>query len=138
MRISVDVKSKALGALAAQLSTVASGDTARTIMSEIAADYGERVLHEFDTGRGPYGNPWPIPKAGNPPGRRTGLLFSRVSVRPAGNRVLLSAAGVTYAGYFARHAGGIFPDASIGLPTAWKAAADAIVRRNVARKLRGR
>lgn len=138
MKISVDVKSKALAGLAAQLSTVASGDTARTIMSEIAADFGERVLHEFDTGRGPYGNAWPQPKAGNRPGIRTGLLFSRVSVRPAGNRILLSASGVTYAGYFARHAGGIFPDASIGLPVAWKASVETIVRRNIAAKLRGR
>ena len=136
MKISVVTDTKALGALAAQISVVASGETARTIMSEIAADFGERVLHEFATGRGPYGNPWPKPKAGNPPGRRTGRLFASIRVRPSGNRVLLSASGVSYAGYFDRHAGGIFPDGR--LPVAWKAAADAIVKRIIAARLRGR
>lgn len=136
MNIRVAVDTKALGALQARLSVVASGDTAKTIMSEIAADFGERVLHEFDTGRGPYGNAWPKPKAGNPPGRRTGALLAGIRVRPSGNRVLLSASGVSYAGYFSRHAGGIFPDGR--LPVAWKASADAIARRIIAARLRGR
>lgn len=136
MKIAAVTDTKALGALAAQLSVVASGDTARAIMSEIAADFGERVLHEFDTGRGPYGNAWPKPKAGNPPGRRTGALLAGIRVRPSGNRVLLSASGVSYAGYFSRHAGGIFPDGR--LPVAWKASADAIVKRIIAARMRGR
>jgi len=137
VKIAVVSDTKALGALQAQLSTVASGDTARGIMREIAADFEGRVIRQFAVGRGPYGNAWPQPKKGNPPGRDTERLMLNISVRPAGNRVLLSAGSVTYAGYFSRHAGGIFPDKSIGLPPAWKQAADAIVRRRVREKIKG-
>ncbi len=135
MKISVAAKTGALGALQAQLSTVASGDTARSIMSDIAADFHGRVLRQFAVGRGPYGNAWPAPKKGNPPGRDTEHLMLHITVRPAGNRVLLSAGSVSYASYFDRHCGGIFPDRR--LPEAWKQAADAIVRRRVREKLKG-
>lgn len=136
MKIEVAADTKALGALAARLSVVASGDTARAIMTEIATDYQTKVLRQFERGVGPYGTAWPKPKAGNRPGRRTDHLFLNISVRPAGNRILLSASGVSYAGFFDRHVGGIFPDGR--LPAAWKASADAIVKRIVAARLRGR
>jgi len=137
MNIRVAVDTKALGALYLGLTTVASGDTGRAIARDIAADFEGRVHRQFQVGRGPYGNAWPKPQKGNPPGRDTEQLYRAITVRPAGSRVLLSASGVTYAGYFARHAGGIFPDASIGLPPAWKQAADAIARRIIAARLKG-
>ena len=81
MKISVAAKTGALGALQAQLSTVASGDTARGIMSELAADFHGRVLRQFAVGRGPYGNAWPAPKKGNPPGRDTEHLMLNIDVK---------------------------------------------------------
>lgn len=133
----METKTAALGSLYLGLTTIASGDTARAIARDVAADFSGRVQRQFAVGRGPYGNPWPKPQKGNPPGRDTETLVKNITVRPAGPRVLLSASGVSYAGYFARHAGGIFPDASIGLPPAWKQAADAIARRIVAARLKG-
>jgi hypothetical protein len=137
VKIRVEVKTTALASLYLGLTTVASGDTARAIARDVATDFDGRVQRQFAVGRGPYGNAWPKPKKGNPPGRDTEQLVGAITVRPAGARVLLSASGVTYAGYFARHAGGIFPDASIGLPPAWKQAADAIVRRIISARLKG-
>lgn len=133
MKITPTADTKALGALALALTTVASGDTAREIVREIAADFDGRIQRQFQVGRGPYGNAWPKPKKGNPPGRDTETLYGKVKVRPAGTRILLSAAGVAYAGYFSKHVGGVFPDRK--LPVGWKNAADLIVRRIVARKL---
>jgi hypothetical protein len=137
VKVWVDTNTTALGALQSNLTTVASGDTGRVIAKEVAADFEGRVKRGFQRGVSPYGERWPKPKKGNPPGRDTETLYKTVAVRAQGSRLLLSAAGVTYAGFFARRAT-FFPDAASGLPPAWKDATQAIARKHVARKLRGR
>lgn len=143
MKITPVIDTKALGALQAALSTVASGDAARAIMREAAGELDTFVQEQFARGRDPYGVPWDPPKDGGKPGVRSGKLRGSVQVRAAGNRILLSASGVTYAGYFSRGtsrmaARPIFPDGSTGLPVKWRDAIEKAVRRNVAKKLRGR
>ena len=137
MKLWVDTKTDALAALQSNLTAIASGDTGRAIAREVAADFEGRVKRGFQRGVSPYGEKWPKPEKGNPPGRDTETLFKNVTVRAQGSRILLSAAGVTYARYFAKRAT-FFPDADSGLPPAWRDAAQAIARKHVARKLRAR
>lgn len=143
MKVRVEVDTKALAALALGLSTVASGDTARAITREIVGELDVEVRAQFQRGRDPYGVPWTPPKDGGRPGVRSGKLKGSVSVRAAGNRILLSAGGVSYAGFFSRGtsrmaARPIFPEASIGLPPKWKTIIENAVRRNVRRAVKGR
>lgn len=137
MKLWVDTKTDALAALQSNLTAIASGETGRAIAKEVASDFDGRVQRQFKRGVSPYGEPWPKPLKGNPPGRDTENLFRHITVRAQGSRVLLSASGVTYAGYFAKRAT-IFPDADSGLPPAWRDAAQQIARKHVARKLRAR
>jgi len=131
--ITAVVNTKAVAALQARLSLVASGDTAREIQREVAKDINKKLDRQFAVGRDPYGRRWPRPKAGNKPGVRTGDLMRAKKAVPAGNRILLRAPGVPYAIFFQRSRG-IFPDA--GVPPAWRESIDRISRNIVRRKLR--
>ncbi|RTL09249.1 MAG: hypothetical protein EKK62_03150 [Acidimicrobiia bacterium] len=143
MKVKVEVDTKALAALSLGLSTVASGETARAITREIAGELDALVREQFQRGRDPYGVPWEAPKDGGRPGVRSGKLKGSVSVRAAGNRILLSASGVPYARFFSRGtsrmaARPIFPEASIGLPPKWRDIIDKAARRYVRRAVKGR
>lgn len=143
MRIRVETKTDALAALYTGLTSIASGETARQINREIAGELQARVQSQFDRGVDPYGSRWPAPKDGGKPGVRSGKLKGTVQVIARGPRILLSAVGVTYAGFFnygtrKMAARPIFPERSIGLPPAWKAIIENAVKRNVSRKLRAR
>lgn len=142
MKVTVDTSTKALDALHARLSTVASGDTGRAIMREIAIELDAKVKANYSAGRDSYGVPWPPNVRPNRPGFRTGTLFGALAVRAYGDRILLSAGGVAYAGFFAHgHPRAkprpIFPEASIGLPPSWKSTIERIVRKHVRRKVKG-
>jgi phage gpG-like protein len=141
--IRVEANTKALGALYTGLSSVASGDAAKEANREVASVLQGFVDRQFDRGVSPYGDAWAPPQDGGRPGVRSGDLRGAITVRPQGSRILLSAGGVSYAGYFARgtskmEAREIFPNASNGLPPRWRDAIEKAYRRAVAKRLRGR
>lgn len=141
MKVRVETKTDALAALYLGLTAVASGETGRAIAREVAGELQAKVSQQFDRGRDPYGSAWPTPKDGGKPGVRSGKLRGSVTVRAYGPRILLSASGVTYAGFFSRGtskmaARPIFPEASIGLPPSWKEVIEKAVRRNVKKAVR--
>lgn len=143
MKVRVETQTDALAALYMGLTSVASGETGRAIAREVAGELQAKVADQFARGRDPYGSRWDPPKDGGKPGVRSGRLQGAVQVRAYGPRILLSASGVTYAGFFSRGtskmaARPIFPEASIGLPPAWKEIIEKAVRRHVKRAVRGR
>ena len=143
MKVRVETQTDALAALYLGLTTIASGDVGRAIARDIAGELQAKVADQFARGRDPYGSRWDPPKDGGRPGVRTGKLQGAVQVRAYGPRILLSASGVTYAGFFSRGtskmaARPIFPEASIGLPPAWREVIEKAVKRHVKRAVRGR
>lgn len=141
--IRAEANTKALGSLYTGLSSVASGEAAREANREAERVLDGFVRAQFDRGVSPYGDRWDPPKDGGRPGDRTGTLRSKINVRAQGSRILLSAGGVSYAGYFTRGTGRmtareVFPNAQDGLPRRWREAIEKAQRRAVSRKLRGR
>lgn len=143
MKVRVETDTDALAALYLGLTSLASGDTGRAIARDIAGELQAKVDDQFRRGVDPYGSRWVPPKDGGKSGVRSGKLRGSVTVRAYGPRILLSASGVTYAGFFnygtsKMAARPIFPERSIGLPPSWKAIIEKAARRHVARKLRAR
>ncbi|MEK9833531.1 MAG: hypothetical protein VW453_13160, partial [Rhodospirillaceae bacterium] len=97
----METNTKALGSLYTGLSSVASGDAARDANREVTEKLQGFVDRQFDRGVSPYGDAWKPPQDGGRPGVRSGDLRRAVKVRAQGSRILLSAGGVSYAGYFA-------------------------------------
>ena len=140
MKVRVETNTDALASLYAGLTSVASGETARTIAREAAADIQGFLNDEFASGTDPYGKAWDPPLDGGKPGDRTGRLKGEARAVPLGPRIQLRASGVPYARFFTRgtkkmKARAVFPD-SRGIPPAWRRAIDNAARRVVARKLR--
>jgi hypothetical protein len=129
---------KALGALHTGFLSLASGEVGRRANRELAGIYHGYVRKQFDDGRSPYGERWETPLDGGRPGWRTGNLAKSAKVRAAGNRILLSASGASYAGYFVRSGRDIFPTSADGLPPKWKAAAERVYHTHIRKHLRGR
>ena len=140
MKIRVEAKTGGLASLYTALNDVASGDTARAAAREAAGELQARVAAQFAASRDPYGVAWTPPKDGGKAGTRSGKLGGSVKVIARGPRLILSAPGVDYAKFFAygtkkMGARPIFPEASIGLPPAWKSAIEAAFNRVVKAKL---
>lgn len=129
---------KALAALQTAFRTLGGPEVGRRANVELAGVYQGYVREQFDSGRSPYGERWEPPQDGGRPGYRTGNLARSAKVRAAGNRILLSASGAPYAGFFVRSGRDIFPTAADGLPPKWKTAAERVYRRAVRVHLTGR
>jgi hypothetical protein len=136
VNIRVETNASGLGSLYLRLVDLPR-DVQRDVVKDGAEKLQARVDSQFARGVDPYGVAWPRPKAGNPPGDLTGNLKGKARVIGRGTRIIMSAAGVTYAGFFARRAP-IFPEQSIGLPPAWKSDLDAIALRSARRRLGAR
>ncbi len=129
---------KALAALETNFRTLAGGEVGRKANRELADVYTGFVKKQFDDGRSPYGERWEAPQDGGRPGWRTGNLGRSARARAVGNRIVLSASGASYAGYFVKSGRDIFPTSADGLPPKWKAAAERVYRSHVRKHLRGR
>ena len=142
MRIRVEASTSALGSLYAGLTSLASGETRLQVGREAAGGLQGLLDGEFTAGRSPYGEAWRRPQAGNAPGRKSGNLAGHARVLVRGPRLIVSAGGVAYAGFFSggtsrMEARPIAPTAGRGLPPAWRRVIELAARRVIERRLRG-
>lgn len=133
--LSVKVTGGGLTELISRLNGLQGARFVEEVAQQAAPAIGKLVAREFAQGKGPYGERWAKPKAGNKPGVRSGALRS-VSRADAVARTILVSAYVDHASFFDRSRG-LLPGKGGGVPPAWKAAIQKAAERVLERRLRG-
>ena len=133
--LSVKVTGGGLTELISRLNGLQGARFVEEVAQQAAPAIGKLVAREFAQGKGPYGERWAKPKAGNKPGVRSGALRS-VSRADAVARTILVSAYVDHASFFDRSRG-LLPGGKGGVPPAWKAAIQKAAERVLERRLRG-